>query len=128
MQKCNKEGQGQFGINLAKDIQDNKKGFCQYIKNKKESVSLFLCGTETIVTETAEKATMLNVTLQSSLTRTALRNPWPRNNVWRKKDFPLVEEDWVRDSLGAHDIHKSMGPDGSDGSPTSAEGAGRHHS
>ncbi|GAB0206573.1 mitochondrial enolase superfamily member 1 [Grus japonensis] len=35
-----------------------------------------------------------------------------REKVWRKEDFPLVEEDWVREHLGKRDIHKSMGPDG----------------
>lgn len=43
-----------------------------------------------------------------------------------EEDFPLVEEDWLRNCLGKPDIHKSMGPDGSDGSPTNAWGAGRH--
>ncbi|GAB0185971.1 mitochondrial enolase superfamily member 1 [Grus japonensis] len=32
--------------------------------------------------------------------------------VLRKEDFPLVEEDWVREHLGNLDIHKSMGPYG----------------
>ncbi|GAB0207669.1 mitochondrial enolase superfamily member 1 [Grus japonensis] len=32
--------------------------------------------------------------------------------VWRKEDFPLVEEDRVRDHYGKFNTHKSMGPDG----------------
>ncbi|GAB0205041.1 mitochondrial enolase superfamily member 1 [Grus japonensis] len=35
-----------------------------------------------------------------------------REKVWRKEDFPLVEEDQVREHLGKLDTHKSMGPDG----------------
>ncbi|GAB0185742.1 mitochondrial enolase superfamily member 1 [Grus japonensis] len=35
-----------------------------------------------------------------------------REKVWRKEDFPLVEEDPIRDHLGKLDTHKSMGPDG----------------
>uniref|UniRef100_A0A8B9Q7B9 Reverse transcriptase domain-containing protein n=1 Tax=Apteryx owenii TaxID=8824 RepID=A0A8B9Q7B9_APTOW len=35
-----------------------------------------------------------------------------REKVWRKEDFPLVEEEWVRDYLSKLDTHKSMGPDG----------------
>lgn len=87
MQKCNKEGQGQFGINLAKDIQDNKKGFFQYIKNKKESVSLFLCGTGTIVAEAAEKAEMLNATFASVFTDKTS----PQESLAQVQGKPLVE-------------------------------------
>lgn len=57
--------------------------------------------------------------------RPALKNPWPRNKVWRKKDFPLVEEDWLRDCLGKPDIHKSMALMGV---AWILEGAGRHRS
>ncbi|PKU39220.1 rna-directed dna polymerase from mobile element hypothetical protein [Limosa lapponica baueri] len=32
--------------------------------------------------------------------------------VWTKEDFPLVEEDQVREQLSKLDIHKSVGPDG----------------
>lgn len=35
-----------------------------------------------------------------------------RENVWRKKDFSLVKEDWVRDHLVKFDIHKSTNSDG----------------
>lgn len=35
-----------------------------------------------------------------------------REEVWRKKDYPLVREDWVRDQPGTVNPHKSMGPDG----------------
>lgn len=35
-----------------------------------------------------------------------------REKFCRKEDFPLVEEDWVRNQLGKFDIHMSMDPDG----------------
>lgn len=35
-----------------------------------------------------------------------------REEVWRKKEFPLVRESWVRDQLGRVNTHKSSGPDG----------------
>jgi len=35
-----------------------------------------------------------------------------REEVYREDDFPLVEEDCVRDHLSNLDAHKSMGPDG----------------
>ena len=52
--------------------------------------------------------------LQFLLLRLTLRDlsPQKREKIWRKEDFPLVEEDWVRDHLGKLDSCKSMGPDG----------------
>ncbi|GAB0207557.1 mitochondrial enolase superfamily member 1 [Grus japonensis] len=53
--------------------------------------------------------------LQSLLLRPALRNPRPwrqERKVLQKEDFPLIEEDQVREHLGKLDTHKSMGPDG----------------
>ena len=38
--------------------------------------------------------------------------PEVREEAHREDDFPLVEEDCVRDRLSNLDIHKSMGPDG----------------
>lgn len=35
-----------------------------------------------------------------------------RENIWRKKHFSLLKEDWVRDHLVKFDIHKSMDSDG----------------
>jgi len=35
-----------------------------------------------------------------------------REKAWRKKDLPLLEEDWVRDHLSKLDTHKSMDPKG----------------
>ena len=35
-----------------------------------------------------------------------------REEVWRKEDFPLVEEDRVRDHLSKLDIQRSTGLDG----------------
>lgn len=46
-----------------------------------------------------------------------------REKFCRKEDFPLVEEDWVRNQLGKSDIHMSMDPDAT----TSTMGVGGHH-
>ncbi|RMC10278.1 hypothetical protein DUI87_13080 [Hirundo rustica rustica] len=31
-----------------------------------------------------------------------------KEKVWRKEDFPLFEEDWIRDHSDKHDMHKSI--------------------
>jgi len=38
--------------------------------------------------------------------------PEVREEAYREDDFPLVEEDCVRDHLSDLDAHKSMGPNG----------------
>ena len=53
--------------------------------------------------------------LQSSVLKTGPQEsqaPEVREEAYREDDFPLVEEDCVRDRLSDLDIHKSMGPDG----------------
>ncbi|GAB0183198.1 mitochondrial enolase superfamily member 1 [Grus japonensis] len=68
------------------------------------------------VAEDTEKVELLNAFF--ALVFTAKAGPQESQilevgeKVWRKKDFPLVEEDWVREHLGKLDTHKSMGPDG----------------
>lgn len=50
-------------LNLAKDIKKNKKGFFKYMNNKrkaKDNVGLLPNGRDTLVTENAEKAELLN--------------------------------------------------------------------
>jgi len=42
----------------------------------------------------------------------ASQSPEVREEAWRNKELPLVEEDCVRDRLSKLDTHKSMGPDG----------------
>ena len=38
--------------------------------------------------------------------------PEVREEAYKEDDFPLVEEDCVRDRLSDLDVHKSMGPNG----------------
>jgi len=68
------------------------------------------------MTEDAEKAELLNAFFPSVFSAQA--DPQEsqalevREEAYKEDDFPLVEEDCVRDHLNNLDIHKSMGPDG----------------
>ncbi|GAB0206875.1 mitochondrial enolase superfamily member 1 [Grus japonensis] len=106
-------------LNLAMDVKDNKKGFFKYISSKRktrENVGLLLNEVGALVTEDTEKMELLNAFFASVFT--AKVGPQETQTlevgekVWRKEDFPLVEEDRVREHLGKLNIHKSMGPDG----------------
>ncbi|GAB0207699.1 mitochondrial enolase superfamily member 1 [Grus japonensis] len=106
-------------LNLARDVKDNKKGFFKYISSKRktrENVGPLLNEVGALVTEDTEKAELLNAFFASVFTAKASPQETQtlevREKVWRKEDFPLVEEDRVREHLGKLNIHKSMGSDG----------------
>uniref|UniRef100_A0A8B9PUS7 Immunoglobulin C1-set domain-containing protein n=1 Tax=Apteryx owenii TaxID=8824 RepID=A0A8B9PUS7_APTOW len=91
-------------LNVASDVKDNKKGFFKYIGSKRktrENVGPLLNGVGALVTKDAEKAELLNAFFASVFTAEAKPQEL-------KEDFPMVEEDWVRDHSGRLDTHKSM--------------------
>ena len=106
-------------LNLARDVKDNKKGFCKYIGDKRktrDNVGPLLDKMGDLVTRDMEKAEVLDATFASVSTGiTGLQESQvseTRGKAWSKEDIPLVEEDQVREYLSKLDIHKSMVPDG----------------
>ncbi|GAB0183976.1 mitochondrial enolase superfamily member 1 [Grus japonensis] len=106
-------------LNLSGDVKDNKKGFFKYISSKRktrENVGPLLNEMGALVMEDTEKVELLNAFFASVCTAKAgpqeSQTLEVREKVWRKEDFPLVEEDQVRDHLGKLNTHKSMGPNG----------------
>jgi len=106
-------------LNLARDVKNNKKSFFNYISRKRkarDNVGLLLNEAGVLVTEDAEKAEVLNAFFASVCSAKTgpqeSQAPELREEAYREDDFPLVEEDCMRDYLGNLDAHKSMGPDG----------------
>jgi len=106
-------------LNLARDVRNNKKGFFNYITSKRkarDNVGPLLNEAGVLVTEDAEKTELLNAFFSS--VSSAKAGPQEsqalevREEAYREDDFPLVEEDCMRDRLSDLDAHKSMGPDG----------------
>jgi len=106
-------------LNLARHVRNNKKGFFNYISSKpkaRDNVGSLLNEVGYLVTEDAEKAELLSALF--ALVFSAKAGPQEsqalevRQEAYRENDFPLVEEDCVRDHLSNLDAHKSMGPDG----------------
>ncbi|PKU36831.1 rna-directed dna polymerase from mobile element jockey-like [Limosa lapponica baueri] len=106
-------------LNVARSVKVNKKGFFNYIGSKRttrENVGLLLNEMGAMVTEDAEKVELLNAFFASAFTAQASLQESHTlevtEKVWMKEDFPLVQEDQVREQLSKLDIHKCMDPDG----------------
>jgi len=106
-------------LNLARDVKNNKKGFFNYISSKRttrDNVGPLLNEAGVMVMEDVEKAELLNAFFASVFSAVTCpqesQAPEVREEAHREDDFPLVEEDCVRDCLSNMDAHKSMGPDG----------------
>ena len=104
-------------LNLARDVQDKKKGFFNYISSKRkarDNVGPLLNEESVLVTDDAEKAELLNAATASVLSA----KPGPqesqalqlRQEACRKEHSPLVDEDCVRERLSNLHAHKSMAP------------------
>ncbi|XP_062425881.1 uncharacterized protein LOC134137198 [Rhea pennata] len=112
-----RKAKAQLELSLARHVKDNRKGFFKCISSKRktrENVGLLLKGAGALVTRDTEKAVLLNSGNSEILNPGSpheSRSLEVREKVQRREDFPLVEEDRIRDLLGRLDIHKSMGPD-----------------
>lgn len=94
-------------LNPGSVVKDNKKGFFRYVGSRKKirrNVDLQLNEVDALVMEGAEKVKLLNAFFASVFTdKTA---SWEsqslevRESLEKKEDFPMVEEDLVRNQLG----------------------------
>jgi len=101
-------------LNLARSVKDNKKDFFKYISTKRktrDNARPLLNEVGDLVMEDTEKALIPNA-FSSKASPQASQSLEVREKAWQKDEFPLVEEDCVRDHLSNLDTHKSMGPDG----------------
>ncbi|CAM4597055.1 unnamed protein product [Lepidochelys kempii] len=102
-------------LQLARDVQSNKKGFFRYVGNKKkakESVGTLLNEGGNLVTEDVEKANVLKAFFASVFTnKVSSQTTALGSTAWEGGGQPSVKEEVVRDYLEKLDEHKSMGPD-----------------
>jgi len=119
-------------LNLARHVQDNKKGFFKYFSSKRQTrknVGPLLNEVGVLVTEDIEKAELLNAFFASVFTAKASPQESQalgvRQEACKEDDLPLVEEDCMTDHLSNLDAHKLHGPRWN--APMSTEGAGGCH-
>ncbi|CAM4651557.1 unnamed protein product [Lepidochelys kempii] len=102
-------------LQLARDVQSNKKGFFRYVGNKKkakESVGPLMNEGGNLVTEDVEKANVLNAFFASVFTnKVSSQTAVLGITTWGIDGQPSAEKEVVRDYLEKLDMHKSMGPD-----------------
>ena len=106
MQVCN-EGQGPLGIKPRQRGQGQQEGLFKVRCSRKKirrNVDLQLNEVDALVMEGAEKVKLLNAFFASVFTdKTAsweCQSMEVRESLEKKEDFPMVEEDLVRNQLG----------------------------
>ncbi|KAK4810525.1 hypothetical protein QYF61_004488 [Mycteria americana] len=99
-----RKAKAQMELNFARDVKGNKKGFYEYIGDKRktrENVVPLLNEMGHLVLQDMEKAEVQNAFFASVFTsKTGLQEsqaPETRGKGWNKADVPLVEQDQVRE-------------------------------
>lgn len=100
------KAKAQMQFNFARDIKDNKKGFCKYMRDKKntrENLDPLLNKTRDFVKHNMEKAELLNAFFTTVfINMTSLQEcqvPETRGKGWTREDVPLMEDHQVREYL-----------------------------
>lgn len=90
-------------LSLARNVKDDKKGFCKYIVDKRKCVPTAEGDAGPGYTGHVRGRVLNTFFAKSSLPRVSLQEsqvPETREKIWSKDDLPLVEEDQVRQYLG----------------------------
>uniref|UniRef100_A0A8B9FHU8 Reverse transcriptase domain-containing protein n=1 Tax=Amazona collaria TaxID=241587 RepID=A0A8B9FHU8_9PSIT len=113
-----RKAKAQLELNLARDVKDNRKGFCGYTANKRQTRDNMgpLRKLSELATLDLEKAEVLNDFFASDFTvkhsdHTTQVLEGRRRDSENEDPGPTVGEDLVRDHLKNLNVHKSMGPD-----------------
>ncbi|GAB0206364.1 mitochondrial enolase superfamily member 1 [Grus japonensis] len=110
-----RKARAQLELKLARDVKNYKKGFFRYVNNKqkqKENIGPLLNRRDELVTNSAEKAEVLNTFFTSVFTSTVGPQALgTKIQVDANMDLPSVKEELVCELLQELDPYKSMGPD-----------------
>ncbi|GAB0208941.1 hypothetical protein GRJ2_003359800 [Grus japonensis] len=105
-------------LNLARDIEGNKKSFYRYVSDKRktrENVGPLWNEKRDLVTQDMEKAEVLNdffaLVFTGKGSSHTVQVTEGKGRDWENAEPPTVGEDQVRDHLRNLKVHKSMGPD-----------------